>query len=86
MVRERITRPDGTALEKFERRVRPWTGLAWILERRHKPQFNKTEVIKAREGPGEGGLMTADEMLELEKLTKRMVLGPAESLSSSDGQ
>lgn len=31
---------------------KPWTGLAWILERRHKPQFNRTETVAPSDDMG----------------------------------
>ncbi len=56
-------------------KILPWTGRAWILERRYKPHFNKTDIVKGSEDRGDkGGLMTQDEMLELEKITKHLVL------------
>lgn len=55
-------------------KVLPWTGRAWILERRYKPHFNKSEVVKPTEGENEkGGLMTTAEMADLEKMTKALV-------------
>ena len=52
----------------------PWQGRAWIMERRYKPHFNKTDIVKDKEGAGEqGGLMPAATMAELERMTKEMV-------------
>ncbi len=60
--------------EGASEKILPWTGRAWILERRYKPHFNKTEVHKPGEGKGEhGGLMTAEEMADLERMTKALV-------------
>ncbi len=59
-----------------EEKVLPWTGRAWILERRYKPHFTKTEVHKPGEGKGEqGGLMSEAEMLQLEQMTRALVKG-----------
>jgi len=53
----------------------PWQGLAWILERRYKPHFNKTEVHKDKEADGErGGLLTAADMAELERIMRAEVI------------
>lgn len=52
----------------------PWQGRAWIMERRYKPHFTKTDIVKDKEGAGEqGGLMPAATMAELERMTKEMV-------------
>lgn len=49
----------------------PWTGLAWILERRHKPQFNRTEAAVLAIAAG-GAVLTPEQMVELERLAKQM--------------
>lgn len=55
-------------------KILPWTGRAWILERRYKPHFNRTDIVKDKEGAGErGGLMSPQEMAELEQITKALV-------------
>lgn len=65
---------DDSGKQVFKDRIVPWTGRAWILERRYKPHFNKTEVHKPGEGKNEsGGLMTAEEMADLERMTKALV-------------
>jgi len=53
-------------------RIRPWTGFAWVLERRYKPHFNKTEVVKPREDRGEQGGLTMAEAADLAKMAKAM--------------
>lgn len=59
-------------------RIRPWTGFAWVLERRYKPHFNKTEVHKPQESKGESGGLTLDQVAELEKMAKAMYVGAIE--------
>lgn len=53
-----------------EERV-PWTGLAWILERRHKPHFNKREEL-AHGVAGAGVFFSADEERMLEEMAKEL--------------
>jgi hypothetical protein len=60
-------------------RIRPWTGFAWVLERRYKPHFNRTEVHKPAESHGESGGLTMAEAAELEKMAKAMYVGAIES-------
>jgi hypothetical protein len=61
-----------TADGKPSQRVKQWTGLAWILERRHKPQFNRVEGHAITDSQG-GELLTEKDMLELEQITKSEV-------------
>ncbi len=52
----------------------PWQGMMALAERRYKPFYNRTEVHKPNEGKGEsGGLMSAEEMADLERMTKALV-------------
>lgn len=61
--------------EVFVEKIMPWTGRAWILERRYKPHFNKTEVHKDRETAGEsGGLLSEQDMIDLERAVKQKLL------------
>lgn len=75
---ERITLKSGEDKDGndiFVDKVLPWQGRAWILERRYKPHFNRTEVVKPQQGPGEGGgLMTEQDMADLEKAMKQQIL------------
>lgn len=58
----------------YAEKIMPWTGRAWVLERRYKPHFNRTEVVKGKEDPGErGGLLNEQDMLELEKAVKQQL-------------
>jgi hypothetical protein len=63
-----VTTADGPS-----EKILPWTGRAWILERRYKPHFNKTDVLKNTEAPGERGGFTADDLLEMEQMTKALL-------------
>jgi len=53
-------------------RVKPWTGLAWILERRHKPQFNRTDTHAVTDEKG-APFLTDEDMKELSKTAKEMI-------------
>ena len=48
-----------------EERV-PWTGRAWILERRYKPHFNKLDQV-AMSKP-DGACLTEEELLDIERI------------------
>ena len=65
---------DESGQPVLREKVMPWTGRAWIMERRYKPHFTRTEVVKGAESVGErGGLMLAvEEQAELEQLAKSM--------------
>lgn len=58
----------------IKEKLMPWTGRAWIMERRYKPHFTRTEVVKPAEGVGErGGLLLAvEEQAALEQMAKDM--------------
>lgn len=47
-------------------RLAPWTGLAWILERRYKPHFNRTDTHAITDDKGTPMFAPAD----LEELAK----------------
>lgn len=49
-----------------------WQGAAWILERRHKPQFNRTDNHALTTPAGEGFVLTDAEAADLEKMAKTM--------------
>ncbi len=55
---------------------RPWQGRAWLLERRHKPHFNRTDTV-APSGR-DGGALSEREMLELETMAKALFVGAAD--------
>jgi hypothetical protein len=58
----------------FTEKIMPWSGRAWILERRYKPHFTRTDILKGSEAPGErGGLMSAEDLKELEKMGRALV-------------
>jgi len=54
-------------------KILPWTGRAWILERRYKPHFNRTDTHALTDSKGGGGLMTDAELGELERMAKALV-------------
>ena len=49
------------ALDKIAAGLAGWQGCAWILERRHKPQFSRTDQAVVAETEG-GGLVLTDEL------------------------
>jgi hypothetical protein len=51
---------------------RPWQGLAWILERRYKPHFNRTDAAGAAATTGAGAALTETELHELEKIARTL--------------
>lgn len=54
-------------------RLMPWTGLAWLLERRHKPQFNRTDGALAIAVGAEGGaFFTEADLADLARMAKEM--------------
>lgn len=58
----------------FEEKIVPWTGHAWMLERRCKPYFNKTDTIAPSDTKGKDKTLEAD-FLELERVMKQQILG-----------
>jgi hypothetical protein len=73
-----VTSTDDEGKETSQEKVLPWSGRAWILERRYKPHFNRTDVVKDRDdAPGERGGFTAEQLLDMERITKALVLGAA---------
>lgn len=67
-----ITGQDKEGGNIVTEKILPWTGRAWILERRYKPHFNRTDVVKVPGPEDRGGLMTAQEMADLEKVSKAL--------------
>lgn len=62
-----------------EEKMMPWTGRAWILERRYKPHFNRTEVLKPKEDANEaGGLLTRKDLDEMEQMARKLFTGRKE--------
>jgi hypothetical protein len=61
-----------TSGDKTYDRVKPWTGRAWILERRYKPWFNKTDTVAMTDPKGASLPLTADDMKELEQIGREM--------------
>jgi hypothetical protein len=52
----------------------PWTARAWVLERRYRPHFNRTDNHAITDNKGEQrGLMTEEEMRELSAMTRPLV-------------
>jgi hypothetical protein len=58
---------QGGIVDGFGRQ--PWQALAWILERRHKPQFNRTEAV-AIGVDGSGAVLTDAQMETLSRIAK----------------
>lgn len=56
----------GAYLTKIEAGLPGWQGSAWILERCHKPQFNRTDTHALTDPQG-----TAVDLLEMERITKQ---------------
>lgn len=59
-----------------QEKVMPWTGRAWILERRHKPDFTKT-IVEAKgdkDAPSSGALLSEADMLLMEKVMKEKIM------------
>jgi len=50
---------------------KPWQGLAWLLERRYKPHFNKTDT-HALTQPGGEPVLSEAAMEELSRIAKGM--------------
>lgn len=57
----------------YAEKVLPWTGRAWLLERRYKPHFNKTDSHALTDPTGKEKGLEA-ELLELERVMKRAIL------------
>jgi len=55
--------------------LKPWTGLAWILERRHKAQFCRYEA-KALTPDGEGAILTQEQINDLGKIARELYVKP----------
>lgn len=62
---------DGGEYCPLLKALRPWTGLAWILERRHKPQFSRLDA-HAHVTQSGGLLLTAEDEAELQRLAFEM--------------
>lgn len=87
IIRDGGERVTVTTTEGESEKILPWTGRAWILERRYKPHFNKTEVVKPGEAAGEsGGLLKEKDLLELEALMKREILGGGDGEKVGKGE
>lgn len=59
---------DGNEITRMERV--PWTGLAWILERRHKPYFNKRDEVAHGLAGVPGMYFTSEEERMLEDMAR----------------
>lgn len=58
--------------------TRPWQGLAWILERRHKAEFSRLELTaNTGPAPADGILVTPDVERELSMIANRLYVGKA---------
>lgn len=72
---EIVQRADGVGKDGEpvyrEERV-PWTGRAWILERRYKPHFNRTDQHALTKADGSGCLLTSLDMGELERMAQAL--------------
>ena len=68
------TGTDETGAPVMTEKVLPWTGRAWLLERRYKPHFNKTDTHALTDGAGKDKALEAD-LVELEKVMKKAILG-----------
>lgn len=69
---------QGGEVEKFvnaegeERDVRkPWQGLAWLLERRYKPHFNRTDQ-HALTAPGGEPVLSEEAMADLSRIAREL--------------
>lgn len=51
--------------------LRPWTGLAWLLERRHGAQFRRVDAHVGMAAPG-GLLMSPEDEAELQRMAFEM--------------
>lgn len=60
------------ALKAIRGGIQGWQGRAWILERRHKPQFNRTDTHAVTDPEGKAAF-TAEDLLDMEKMTKALV-------------
>ncbi len=51
---------------------KPWQGMAWLLERRYKPQFNRTEQVAQTDAEGRA-IFTPQDFKDLEEIGKELV-------------
>jgi len=55
-------------------KILPWTGRAWILERRYKPHFNRTDTHAVSKADGSAFFSEAD-MQEMERIGRALAKG-----------
>lgn len=68
-----ITGQDEQGKNLVVEKILPWTGRAWLLERRYKPHFNKTDTHALTDKTGQKD--AAYELSEIEKVIRAQVLG-----------